>query len=115
MTGIGIPPKDEPSTLERATDVIGRLKYMEDVMHDKPGNAEWKDLAGDAIVAIRLLIKDGHRFAERAERNATMFQELHHIVDQWCDLQIAHPGCLPDAKALKERIGGGLLGQAEQG
>ena len=30
-----------------------------------------------------------------------LYAEFWNKVNSWCDVQLAHPGCLPDAKALK--------------
>ena len=68
---------------------------------------ERRDVATD--IARALMVRDDSplvRYKERAERNAAFAGDLWRIVDQWCDLQIAHPGCKPDAKALKDRING---------
>jgi hypothetical protein len=40
---------------------------------------------------------DTHGWSER-------YGELWRVVNNWCDLQIAHPGCLPDVKALKSAL-----------
>ena len=68
---------------------------------------ERRDVASD--IADALMSRDDSplvRYRDRDERNAKMYRDLCSIVDSWCDLQIAHPGCLPDAKALKARING---------
>ena len=68
---------------------------------------ERRDVATD--IARALMTREDSplvRYKKRAERNARMMGELWKITDSWCDLQIAHPGCLPDAKALKNRING---------
>ena len=68
---------------------------------------ERRDVATD--IARALMVRTDSplvRYKERAERNAIIANELWSVTNSWCDLQIAHPGCLPDAKALKNRING---------
>jgi hypothetical protein len=66
-----------------------------------------RDVATDIAVALMTRPESPLvRYKERAERNAQFAGDFFRIVDQWCDLQIAHPGCIPGVDALKKRING---------